>query len=102
MAEDQAVECSCTAPDLGYPEGQLLGYRDDELVALGIHGDDLLTFTLQFLGRNDSRAVFRCVLSSSWARPKDGEKSTSLAFRVACKQCHLLSLASDGVPRTQK
>ena len=85
VAEDQIIECTCTAPDLGYPEGQLLGYRDEALVARGLHGDDLLTLPLQVLGRNDSKVIIRCVLYSEWARLTDRETDTSLSFKVACK-----------------
>ena len=85
MPENGDTECACSAPDLGQPPGQLLGYRGDVLLATGNHGDDLLTYPLQTLSRRDNGTIFRCVLLSDWAETGEQEVVTALTVRVACE-----------------
>ena len=85
MAENGDITCACSVSDLGEPPGQLLGYRDDVLLATGSLGDNRLTFPVQTLGRHDNGTVFRCVIFLGWAKPAEQRVVSNLSVSVACE-----------------
>ena len=99
MAENENIACTCSVSDLGEPPGQLLGYRDDVLLANGSLGDNRLTFPVQTLGRHDNGTVFRCEMFLDWAKPADRRVASNLSVSVACELFLDLQLSFPAIHR---
>ncbi|KAK7473452.1 hypothetical protein BaRGS_00035328 [Batillaria attramentaria] len=83
IEENSIVNCTCTAPDLGQPEGRLTGYHNDDLVAAGNYGDATLTFPLKEIHLQDDGSMFRCVLRTGLAGQEDEEKTSVYTVSLA-------------------
>ncbi|XP_076438253.1 uncharacterized protein LOC143277354 [Babylonia areolata] len=79
IRENTALECHCTASDLGQPQGRLRGNTHR---VSGNYGDSSVQFGESSVSSADNNAVYRCVLD--WATSDSEDRKTTFTLNVAC------------------
>ncbi|XP_076438232.1 uncharacterized protein LOC143277330 isoform X2 [Babylonia areolata] len=78
--ENSALECHCTASDLGRPQGRLRVYRGNTHRDSGNYGDSSVQFGESSVSSADNNAVYRCVLD--WATSDSEDRNTTFTLNV--------------------
>ncbi|XP_076438229.1 synaptogenesis protein syg-2-like [Babylonia areolata] len=86
IRENTALECHCTASDLGQPQGRLRVYRDNTHRVSGNYGDSSVQFGESSVSSADNNAVYRCVLD--WATSDSEDRKTTFTLNVAYGPTH--------------
>ncbi|XP_076438226.1 uncharacterized protein LOC143277326 isoform X3 [Babylonia areolata] len=81
IRENTALECRCTASDLGQPQGRLRVYRDNTHRVSGNYGNSSVQFGESSVSSADNNAVYRCVLD--WATSDSEDRKTTFTLNVA-------------------
>ncbi|XP_076438233.1 uncharacterized protein LOC143277331 [Babylonia areolata] len=81
IPENTALECHCTASDLGQPQGRLRVYRGNTHRVSGNYGDSSVQFGESSVSSADNNAVYRCVLD--WATSDSEDRKTTFTLNVA-------------------
>ncbi|XP_076438219.1 uncharacterized protein LOC143277324 isoform X3 [Babylonia areolata] len=81
IRENTALECRCTASDLGQPQGRLRVYRDNTHRVSGNYGNSSVQFGESSVSSADNNAVYRCVLD--WATSDSEDRNTTFTLNVA-------------------
>ncbi|XP_076438220.1 uncharacterized protein LOC143277324 isoform X4 [Babylonia areolata] len=81
IPENTALECYCTASDLGQPQGRLRVYRDNTHRVSGNYGNSSVQFGESSVSSADNNAVYRCVLD--WATSDSEDRNTTFTLNVA-------------------
>eukprot|EP00745_Piridium_sociabile_P025760 TRINITY_DN40734_c1_g1_i1.p1 TRINITY_DN40734_c1_g1~~TRINITY_DN40734_c1_g1_i1.p1 ORF type:complete len:119 (-),score=30.41 TRINITY_DN40734_c1_g1_i1:18-374(-) len=83
ILENEAMLCTCSASDLGQPQGRLLVYRDNTQLISGNYGDSSVQFGESSVSGADNSTVYKCVLD--WATSDSQDNYTTFTLNVACE-----------------
>ncbi|XP_076438221.1 uncharacterized protein LOC143277325 [Babylonia areolata] len=79
--ENTALECHCTASDLGQPQGRLRVHRGNTHRVSGNYGNSSVQFGESSVSSADNNTVYRCVLD--WATSDSEDRKTTFTLNVA-------------------